>query len=59
VFIVGASSDHLVMDVTEAMPPVHLGDELEFDPIYAAMATAMANSGVTKVVKPIKEINAC
>lgn len=59
VFIVGASSDHLVMDVTEAMPPVHLGDELEFDPIYAAMATAMANFGVTKSVKPIKEINAC
>ena len=58
-FIVGASSDHLVMDVTEAMPPVHLGDELEFDSIYAAMATAMANFGVTKVVKPIKEVNAC
>ena len=26
--IVGASSDHLVVDVTEAAPPVRLGDEL-------------------------------
>jgi len=52
--IVGASSDHLVVDVTEADPPVHVGDELEFDPIYAAVATAMASVGVTQVVKPMK-----
>ena len=53
VTIVGASSDHLVVDVTEADPQVRLGDELEFDPIYAAVATAMASFGVTQVVKPI------
>ena len=59
VSIVSASSDYLVVDVTEATPPVHLGDELEFDPIYAAMATAMANLGATKVIEPIREVNAC
>jgi len=51
VTMIGASSDHLVVDVTEANPPVRLGEELEFDPIYAAVATAMASVGVTKVVK--------
>lgn len=50
VTIVGASSDHLVVDVTEAEGPVRLGDELEFDPIYAAFATAMARRGVEKVM---------
>jgi predicted amino acid racemase len=55
VTIVGASSDHLVVDVTEADLPIRLGDELEFDPIYAAVATAMASFGVTQVIKPMKE----
>lgn len=50
--IVSASSDHLVVDVTDADPPVHLGDELEFDPAYAAIATAMANAGMPQVIKP-------
>lgn len=50
--MVGASSDHLVVDVTEADPPVHLGDELEFVPNYAAVATAMASYDVTRVIKP-------
>jgi predicted amino acid racemase len=52
--MVGASSDHLVVDVSEAAPPVRLGDELEFEPNYAAMATAMASYGVTRVIKPIR-----
>ena len=59
VTMVGASSDHLVVDVNEADPPVRLGDELEFDPIYAAVATAMASFGVTQVIKPIKEAKSC
>jgi predicted amino acid racemase len=50
---VGASSDHLVVDVTEAVPPVHLGDELEFNPLYGAMATGMTSSSATQVVKPM------
>ena len=55
VSIVGASSDHLVVDVTEADPPVRLGEELEFDVLYAAMATAWASSCITNVVRPIAE----
>ncbi len=56
VTIVGASSDHLVVDVTEANPPVRLGDELTFNPKYVAVATAMASAGGVKVVKPIKSL---
>jgi predicted amino acid racemase len=52
-FIVGASSDHLVVDVTEAEPRVQLGDELAFDPLYEAVATGMVSRGVNKIVKPI------
>lgn len=52
VWIVGASSDHLVMDVTDAIPPVHLGDELAFDPIYASVATAMTSITMEKDVSP-------
>ncbi|MFZ5915423.1 MAG: alanine/ornithine racemase family PLP-dependent enzyme [Chloroflexota bacterium] len=48
--MVGASSDHLVVDVTAADPPVQLGDELAFEPIYAAVATAMASYGVDQVI---------
>ncbi len=53
VTIVGASSDHLVVDVSEANPPVRLGDELSFDPLYEAVATAMVSSAVPKIVKPV------
>lgn len=42
VSVVGASSDHLVLDVTEADPPVTLDEEIEFEPTYATVATAMA-----------------
>jgi predicted amino acid racemase len=53
VAIVAASSDHLVVDVTGADPPVRLGDELAFDPQYPAAATAMFGVGVEKVIRPI------
>lgn len=53
VTLVGASSDHTVVDVTDAVPPVALGEELEFDPNYAALATAMASGDVVKIVSPI------
>ncbi len=53
VTIIGASSDHLVVDVTDAYPAVHLGDELAFDPLYPAVATGMASVGIPKVVHPI------
>jgi len=52
VAIVGASSDHLVVDVTEAEPPVRVGEELAFRPLYGAIATGMASRTTTQVVKP-------
>jgi predicted amino acid racemase len=53
--ILGASSDHLVLDVTEADPPVHLGDELGFRLLYGAVATGMASSAATQIVQPIHQ----
>lgn len=49
--ILGASSDHLVVDVTEAQPSVRLGEELEFRPLYGAVATAMSSAVATKIIK--------
>lgn len=43
VTIVGASSDHMVLDVSDADPPVYVGEELAFRPGYSAVATAMVN----------------
>jgi predicted amino acid racemase len=43
VVIVGASSDHTVLDVTDADPPVDVGDELEFDTDYVAVAVGWAS----------------
>lgn len=54
VAILGASSDHLVMDVTEADPPVRLGEELSFRLLYGAVATGMASSAATQVVRPMQ-----
>jgi predicted amino acid racemase len=51
VWIVGSSSDHLVLDVTEADPPVELGDEVAFDPTYPSVATAMASVGIDQEVR--------
>jgi predicted amino acid racemase len=53
VTILGASSDHLVLDVTAADPPVRLGDELTFRLLYGAVATGMASSAATQIVHPL------
>ena len=55
VTVVGASSDHLVIDVTDADPPVKLGDEVEFDTEYTAIAYGWSSTCTTKVVKPIAD----
>ena len=52
--MVGASSDHLVLDVTDARPPVRLGEELEFDTVYPAASTGWSSTVTTKVVLPIR-----
>jgi predicted amino acid racemase len=54
VAILGASSDHLVLDVTEAEPPVRLGEEMAFRPLYGSVATAMASSAATQVIQPMR-----
>jgi len=41
--IVGASSDHAVLDVTDAHGSVRPGDSLTFDPEYGALARAAAS----------------
>lgn len=54
VVILGASSDHLVLDVQEAEPPVRLGEELHFRPLYGAIATGMASRAATQEVKTLR-----
>jgi ornithine racemase len=49
--ILGASSDHLVLDVTEASPQVCLGEQLAFRPLYGAVATGMASAVAKQIVK--------
>jgi predicted amino acid racemase len=49
--IVAASSDHTVLDVTDAQPPVEIGDEVVFDMTYAAVATAMGRVDLQQVPK--------
>ena len=46
--VIGATSDHLVVDVTAN--PVKVGDDLEFGLTYAALTTAMASPYVRKKV---------
>ncbi len=49
--ILGASSDHLVLDVTEASPPVCLGEQLAFRPLYGAVATGMASMVAKQIIR--------
>lgn len=46
--VLGASSDHLMLDVTEADPPVVVGDRVAFRMSYGAMLTAMTSEYVEK-----------
>jgi predicted amino acid racemase len=49
--IIGATSDHLVLDVTAN--PIKVGDELEFALRYPALMTAMASPYVRKEVRSV------
>ncbi len=51
--ILGASSDHLLVDVTEAPDEIRLGHELKFTLNYAALLAAMTSMYVEK--RPLKE----
>jgi predicted amino acid racemase len=47
--ILGASSDHTILDVEEADPPVETGDVLEFDVAYGAAALLAGARGVAVI----------
>ena len=48
--IIGASSDHLLVDVTEVQRPLGVGSILKFELQYGALISAMMSSYVTKVI---------
>ncbi|WIY82700.1 alanine/ornithine racemase family PLP-dependent enzyme [Propionimicrobium sp. PCR01-08-3] len=48
IIVVGASSDHLILDVTDASSEVRLGSELSFSPNYAALLAASTSPYVHK-----------
>jgi len=54
--VLGASSDHLVMDVTDAEPPLAVGDRIGFRMNYGAMLAAMTSEYVEKA--PIHDVEA-
>lgn len=47
--VLGASSDHLLLDVTDADPPIKVGDRVAFRMGYGAMLLAMTSEYVEKV----------
>lgn len=46
--VLGASSDHLLVDVTGARDDIHLGDDIGFTMNYAALLAAMTSGYVEK-----------
>ncbi|NLB28139.1 MAG: alanine/ornithine racemase family PLP-dependent enzyme, partial [Clostridiaceae bacterium] len=44
----GASSDHMILDVSLALRDFKVGDVLDFSPDYAALLRAMTSPYVTK-----------
>ncbi len=47
--VLGGSSDHLLMDVTEADPPVAVGNRVSFRMNYGAMLSVMTSEYVEKI----------
>jgi ornithine racemase len=48
VAVLGASSDHLIVDLSDAEPPPRVGDRLSFRMNYAALLAAMTSEYVEK-----------
>lgn len=48
--IIGASSDHLIVDVTECEEEFHVGDEVSFLPNYGGLLALMTSPYVEKVI---------
>lgn len=49
--IVGASSDHLVVDITDSEREIQVGDAIEFSPTYSGLLLACRSNYITKVFK--------
>lgn len=52
--VLGASSDHLVLDVTDASAPLRVGDRVAFRMNYGAMLAVMTSEYVEKV--PVRDV---
>ncbi|HEX2705722.1 MAG TPA: alanine/ornithine racemase family PLP-dependent enzyme [Candidatus Lustribacter sp.] len=50
IFVLGASSDHLMLDVEDAAGPVRVGDEIGFVPSYGSLLAATTSPYVQKVL---------
>lgn len=50
IIILGGSSDHVVLDVSDAQRTLRLGDEVTFSPSYSALLAASTSPYVEKVV---------
>jgi len=50
IVILGASSDHLILDVTEAKSNYSVGDKIEFNVSYGGCLAAMTSEYVYKVI---------
>ena len=50
IIVLGGSSDHLVLDVSDAHQILHLGDEVAFTPTYSALLIASTSPYVEKAV---------
>jgi len=55
VHVIGASSDHLVLDVEEARPGVRLGESLDFVATYTSVVTAWPNRLVERVLAGVEQ----
>jgi predicted amino acid racemase len=51
IMILGASSDHMILDVSKAEKEYKIGDPIEFDVNYGAMLAAATSEYVNKIVK--------
>lgn len=49
--IIGASSDHMLLDVTRCKRPLKVGDVMEFDVSYGGLLSVMTSSYVSKVAR--------
>ncbi len=52
IIVLGGSSDHVVLDVSDAKNELKLGDEVGFMPTYSALLAASTSPYVEKVVIP-------